>query len=68
MNRKFGKDEMNRVSRGQVASVCRNEPSEDRANALECRSKSGKRNKENCAQVSNMELFNFAIFHFLEQA
>jgi hypothetical protein len=33
MKRKFRNDVMNRVSMGHVASVCRNKPSEDRANA-----------------------------------
>jgi hypothetical protein len=59
---------MRSVSGGQVASVCRNEPSEDRATALESRSKSGKRNKENDDQVITMGLFNFAIRRFWEQA
>jgi hypothetical protein len=59
MNLKFGNDLMNRVSRGKIALICWNEPSENRANALECRRKSVKRNKENDAQVSNIKLFNF---------
>jgi hypothetical protein len=66
MKRKFGNDVKNRVSRVQVAPVCRKEPSEDRATALESRNKSRNRNEEN-DEVSNMGLLNFAIRFFWEQ-
>lgn len=57
---------MNRVSRTKVTSVCRNEPSEDRVTALECRRKSENRNEEN-DQIISMGLFNFAIHYFWER-